>query len=87
MSASPTPTGQKGLHKVLYQCPHCKAEYHMMSEGSRIWCEECTKVWEMSEYGELTAVEGSTEFSHIPDWYEWERANVFSGDRKRHLSF
>jgi hypothetical protein len=30
----------------------------------------------MSEYGELTAVEGETEFSHIPDWYEWERAQV-----------
>ena len=21
-------------------------------------------------------MEGETEFSHIPDWYEWERANV-----------
>jgi hypothetical protein len=26
--------------------------------------------------GELSADEGETEFSHIPDWYEWERANV-----------
>jgi ribosomal protein L37AE/L43A len=66
----------KGLHKVLYQCPHCMAEYHMMSDGSRIWCNDCKKVWTMSEYGELQAENGETEFSHIPDWYEWERAQV-----------
>ena len=26
--------------------------------------------------GELKALEGETEFSHIPDWYEWEREEV-----------
>ena len=30
----------------------------------------------MTELGELRADEGETEFSHIPDWYEWERENV-----------
>jgi hypothetical protein len=30
----------------------------------------------MDELSELHAVEGETEFSHIPDWYEWERSNV-----------
>ena len=30
----------------------------------------------MSELGELSADTGETEFPHIPDWYEWERANV-----------
>ena len=30
----------------------------------------------MNELGELEALEGETEFSHIPDWYEWERLNV-----------
>ena len=30
----------------------------------------------MSELGEVSADEGETEFSHIPDWYEWERENV-----------
>lgn len=66
----------EGLHKVLYQCPHCGAEYHMNSKGTKLFCEACKKEWEMSELGELSAVEGETEFSHIPDWYEWERANV-----------
>lgn len=66
----------KGLHKVLYQCPHCMAEYHMMSDGNRIWCNDCKKQWTMSEYGELSSADGNTEFTHIPDWYEWERAQV-----------
>jgi hypothetical protein len=30
----------------------------------------------MDEYGVLSADDGKTEFSHIPDWFEWERANV-----------
>jgi hypothetical protein len=30
----------------------------------------------MTELGELAADNGETEFSHIPDWYEWERAEV-----------
>lgn len=66
----------KGLHKVLYQCPHCMTEYRMHSEGTRLYCSECGKVWQMSEYGELIAQNGETEFSHIPDWYEWQREQV-----------
>jgi len=66
----------EGLHKVLYQCPVCKTEYRMESDKSNIFCGSCGKVWEMSELGELRAQSGETEFSHIPDWYEWERSNV-----------
>lgn len=68
----------EGLQKVLYQCPACKTEFRMNSKDDRIFCEACGKAWTMSELGELTATEGETEFSHIPDWYEWERANVRS---------
>ncbi len=66
----------EGLHKVLYQCPHCKAEHKMNTKGIHIYCEECGKKWELTELGELKALNGETEFSHIPDWYEWQRANV-----------
>lgn len=65
-----------GLHRVLYQCPHCKTEYKMTSYGSTLKCNQCGKEWEMTEYGELSAKNGETEFSHIPSWYEWERSNV-----------
>ncbi len=66
----------EGLHKVLYQCPSCKREFHMASEGTRLFCKVCGKQWTLTELGELQAVNGETEFSHIPDWYEWERKNV-----------
>ena len=66
----------EGLHKVLYQCPECKTEFRMDSEGTKLICRACGKTWTLSEYDELQADEGETYFNHIPDWYEWERANV-----------
>ncbi len=66
----------EGLERVLYQCPHCGTEYEMASEGNDLYCKYCGKRWTMAPNGELSASEGETEFSHVPDWYEWERANV-----------
>jgi len=71
-----TKTRAEGLHKILYQCPACNAEYKMSSKGTVLRCDNCGKTWEMSELGELCAQAGETEYSHIPDWYEWERSNV-----------
>lgn len=70
------PQRAKGLHALLYKCPNCKTEYQTDSEGTRLWCNACKKTWEMDEYGELHALEGKTEFSHIPDWSNWERECV-----------
>lgn len=65
-----------GLHRILYQCPNCLTEGKMVSKGIHLTCEHCKKQWEMTELGELSALEGKTEFSHIPDWYRWQRENV-----------
>jgi len=65
-----------GLEKILYQCPHCNTEFMMKSHDSTLSCESCGKEWEMTEFGELVAKDGITEFTHIPTWYEWERGNV-----------
>ncbi|MBQ2946008.1 MAG: hypothetical protein IJD95_05545 [Clostridia bacterium] len=70
------PFRAEGLHKVLYKCPACNTEYKMDSKGTELFCKECGTRWEMTTLGELSAKEGETEFSHIPDWYEWERAEV-----------
>ena len=70
------PQRAKGLHALLYKCPHCNTEHQTDSEGTRLWCNACKKTWEMDEYGELHALEGETEFSHIPDWSNWERECV-----------
>jgi len=48
----------------------------MASDKDELWCEHCGKRWKMSVLGELSAAEGITEFPHIPDWFEWERAQV-----------
>ncbi len=70
------PKRAEGLHSLLYKCAACKTEGQMYSEGTRLWCDCCKKTWEMDEYGRLEAIEGETEFSHIPDWSRWERESI-----------
>ena len=70
------PYRAEGLHKVLYQCPHCLAESKMASKGTEIFCGACGKHWNLNEDGTLSALEGETEFSHVPDWFDWERQQV-----------
>ena len=66
----------EGMHKILYQCPHCKTESSMASGGTELWCDACGKRWTLLEDGTLKANEGETEFIHVPDWFEWERTQV-----------
>ena len=70
------PYRAEGLNKILYQCPSCKTEHKMESKGAELFCTECGKRWYLNEDGSLSAVGGETEFSHIPDWFEWEREQV-----------
>ncbi len=62
-----------GLQRILYKCPHCGVENQMEGKGIHLTCHACGKQWVMDEYGQLSANEGATEYSHIPDWYEWQR--------------
>lgn len=81
------PYRAEGLHKVLYQCPHCKTESQMGSEGAELFCKACGKRWVWHEDGNLEALEGVTEFTHIPDWYNWERKQVEEQIRSGTYSF
>ena len=65
-----------GLHRILYKCPHCQKENQMEGKGIYLTCHNCNKRWEMDEYGQLSAIDAQTEFSHIPDWYSWQRECV-----------
>ena len=65
-----------GLHRILYKCPCCGEEGRMEGKGIHLTCHACGKKWKMDEYGQLAALEGETEFPHIPDWYTWERKCV-----------
>ena len=77
----------QGLHKILYQCPHCLAESKMSSEGAEIFCAECGKRWTLGEDGTLSANEGETEFERVPDWFLWEREQVKAQIERGEYSF
>lgn len=77
----------EGLHKVLYQCPHCMTESKMDSKGAELFCTACGKRWVWNEDGTLEALDGNTEFDHIPDWFEWERQQVKGQIERGEYSF
>lgn len=64
------------LNRVLYKCPHCGTEGKMLGKGTGLSCGNCGKKYELTELGYMEAVEGETEFPHIPHWYRWERECV-----------
>ena len=66
----------EGLERILYKCPCCQAEGKTEGKGKTLTCHACGKVYEMTELGDLKALDGNTEISHIPDWYQWEREQV-----------
>ncbi len=70
------PFRAEGMHKILYHCPHCNTESKMASKANEIFCTHCGKRWTLNIDGSLTANEGETEFSHVPDWFNWEREQV-----------
>ncbi len=63
-----------GLNRVLYKCPHCKAEGQMKGSGIKLTCKSCGAEYELDEYGKLKS--NNAVFNHIPDWYAWERQCV-----------
>ena len=64
------------LNRVLYKCPHCTTEGNMHGEGTKIYCKSCKKSYTLDEYGFLSGDDGDVKFTHIPDWYKWERECV-----------
>lgn len=65
-----------GLHRVLYKCANCGAENTMQGRGTHLCCSACGKSYELTTLGRLKATDGDTKFSHIPDWYNWQRECV-----------
>lgn len=66
-----------GLERLLYKCPECKSERDMLGSGTHLTCRKCGAEYELSELGELVATEDTNgKFTHVPDWYDWERKEV-----------
>lgn len=66
----------EGLNRVLYKCPSCGKEGDMEGKGTHLCCHNCGKTWELTEDGFLKAEDGKDIFTHVPDWYAWERESV-----------
>ena len=65
-----------GLNRVLYKCPHCHTEGEMEGKGTTLVCHHCDKAYYLTEFGALEALDGEAAFTHVPDWYAWERRCV-----------
>ena len=65
-----------GLDRILYKCPNCKSENSTVGKGTKFYCKNCNKTYDFTVLGELKAIDGNTEFSHIPTFYNWERQCV-----------
>ena len=65
-----------GLNRILFRCPHCGSEGKTEGKGIYWTCHNCGKQYELTELGYLKATDGDTKFDHIPDWYDWQRAQV-----------
>lgn len=48
----------------------------MKAEGTKIVCENCDASYELTEDGTLRAENVEAAFTHIPDWFKWERECV-----------
>ncbi len=47
-----------------------------VGKGIHLICNACGKKYELGELGELKAADGESAFTHIPDWFAWERDEV-----------
>ncbi len=65
-----------GLNRILFKCPHCGAEGKTQGKGTSFICHNCGKLYELTRLGELKAPDGGEIFTHIPDWYAWQRQEV-----------
>ena len=65
-----------GLNRILFRCPHCGAEGNTEGKGTTLICHSCGVQYELTETGYLKCLNAEGKFTHIPDWYKWEREQV-----------
>ncbi|MCR5476259.1 MAG: hypothetical protein K6E92_01380 [Lachnospiraceae bacterium] len=65
-----------GLNRILYQCPHCMTEGETLGSGTTLTCRHCGATYELEPLGSLRGVNVEPKFTHIPDWFAWERQQV-----------
>ena len=65
-----------GLNRILYKCPHCMAEGKTEGKGTELKCNACGATYELDTLGRLQGVNVEPKFTHVPDWFAWEREQL-----------
>lgn len=73
IASSNGPRSPKGIERVLFRCPNCKAEFNMETEGNELFCTECGNAALMDEYGLLKPQsENYIVFDTPTKWNRWQ---------------
>ena len=62
-----------GLNRILYKCPHCMTEGETEGSGVTLKCKKCGATYELDTLGRLKGINVESKFTHVPDWFAWER--------------
>lgn len=65
-----------GLNRILYKCPHCMSEGRTEGKGIKLICKECGAEYELDTLGRLKGINVEPKFTHVPDWFAWEREQL-----------
>lgn len=65
-----------GLNRILYKCPHCLKEGMTEGKGINLTCHGCRASYELDALGRLKGINVEPKFTHIPDWFKWEREQI-----------
>ena len=66
----------KGLHNILYMCPHCKTLYSNVSKGNTLICAHCGKQYNISRDYRFTDKEIPTIFDYYARIKEIEKETL-----------
>ena len=65
-----------GLNRILYKCPHCMTGGQTEGKGITLKCNACGAEYELDTLGRLKGINVEPEFTHVPDWFAWERSLI-----------
>ena len=76
----------QGMEDIGYKCPHCGAEFQMVSEGDGIRCKACGFAYHSNEYLELIPNQKiNHDFKYPSKWTLWERRCIIQEIRANPL--
>ncbi|MBQ7924007.1 MAG: VTT domain-containing protein [Clostridia bacterium] len=63
----------EGLENILCRCPHCNAQFSMLTEKRKIYCEKCGFERTLDSRYAFTE---PTPFTNFAEWYDWQKAEM-----------